>query len=110
MEALEFLKTRNRMCKCGCGTCPANAKNNGYNVGCTSLMKYKPEHLIEIVELWGKNHPLITRAEMLKELFPNTSLTLCPAAFEGMPVEECGCSSKDCDDCQKEYWGGEYIR
>lgn len=115
MEALEYLKTRNRMCKEGCITCPASIYNNGYDVGCNTLMEGDPEKHIEIVERWGKLHPLKTRTEKLKELFPNIDVLyghpiICPLSIEGKTADEFGCSRKTCSHCRKEYWEGEYVQ
>lgn len=95
MEALEFLKTRNRMCKGGCSTCPVDRANNDYDVGCGVLVRLYPEQYLKIVERWGKNHPFITRLDKLKELFPNLEClhgvpAICPLTFEGQTAEEFG--------------------
>lgn len=115
MEALELLKIKNRMCEGGCSTCPASMSNNGYDVPCATLMEDEPEEYIKIVERWGESHPPKTRAEKLKELFPNAGTSpnapkLCPVSFEGKSHEEFGCRDKICSDCRKEYWEGEYVQ
>lgn len=63
MDALEFLKIRNRMCDGVCDECPADISNNGYDIGCASLIRYYPEEFLKIVERWDKIHPLISRQE-----------------------------------------------
>ena len=119
MDALEFLKTRNRMCEGGCTVCPADITNNGYNIGCASLTRYYPEEYLKIVERWGKVHPPKTRVEKLKEVFPNIELRagspcLCPrvfeGGFEGGTIERFNCDKVSCFDCEENYWKGEYIQ
>lgn len=115
MEVSEFLKTRNRMCNGGCSTCPANSHNNGYRVGCNTLEANYTEKYVEIVERWGKLHPVKTRLDKLKELFPNLEClqgvpAICPLTFEGQTAEEFGCIGKSCTPCREEYWEGEYVQ
>lgn len=115
MEALELLKIKNRMCEGGCSTCPASMSNNGYDVACATLMEEEPEQYIKIVERWGESHPPKTRAEKLKELFPNVDTfcgapRICPLIIEGKVPKELGCAEKLCTDCFKEYWEGEYVQ
>lgn len=60
MEALEFMKQRDRMCNYYCGeacthddsgeTCPAESIN-------CDISTDKPEQLVAIVEKWAKEHP-----------------------------------------------------
>lgn len=115
MDALEFLKTKNRMCEGGCYICPADISHNGYGVGCASLARYYPEEFVAIVTRWDKVHPPISRLDKLKELFPNIDCldgvpTICPPTFEGKKLEEFGCFGKTCSACRKDYWEGEYVQ
>lgn len=115
MDALEFLKTKNRMCEGGCYICPADISHNGYDVGCASLARYYPEEFVAIVTRWGKEHPHISRLDKLKELFPNVEErngvpNVCPRVIEGKTSRDYNCVRKTCWDCVKEYWEGEYVQ
>lgn len=65
MEAMEFIKQRERMCNYHCGKacthddsgeiCPA------HNINC-DIMTDQPEQLVEIVEQWAQEHPEETAA------------------------------------------------
>lgn len=69
MEAVEFMKQKNRMCDYYCGamcthddsgeTCPASS------IDC-EIMTDKPERLVAIVEKWAKEHPEETEQEQQK--------------------------------------------
>ena len=113
MDALEFLKINIRMCERGCDKCPADIRNNGYGVGCVSLKRANPEQYIKMVYKWGKEHQLKTRAEKIKELFPNVEErngvpNLCPRVTEGKTATEFKCELRNCMGCIKHYWEGEY--
>lgn len=58
MDALEFIRERNRMCKHFrlCAECPANG------VICGTIGEVNDaERLVQIVEAWAKEHPHKTR-------------------------------------------------
>lgn len=69
MEAVEFIKQRNRMCVYynnmpeGCYACPAF--NAAYHNDC-KISTDNPKHLVEIVERWAKEHPEETEREQQK--------------------------------------------
>lgn len=55
MDAVEFIKERNRMCKsfdddCDCSNCPA------YRNNCCNTFEWQ-EELVAIVEKWSAEHP-----------------------------------------------------
>ena len=53
MDALEFVRETNRMCKSfsiSCGSCPAKKHGN-----CTATIW--DEEIVPIVEKWSKEHP-----------------------------------------------------
>ena len=58
MDAVEYVKQRDRMCDyyVNCGDCPA-----GNYEGCASLSGIPK--LIHIVEKWAKEHPVKTRQD-----------------------------------------------
>ena len=58
MDAVEYVKQRERMCEhyVHCGDCPV-----GDYQGCTSLNEIP--NLVPIVEQWAKEHPVKTRQD-----------------------------------------------
>ena len=70
MDAIEFIRERNRMCKsfgASCNNCPADK-----NASCDSFA-WK-EQLIPIVEKWSKEKPRKTRQSIFLEQYPNASV------------------------------------
>ena len=77
MDAKEFIKERNRMCKahkykdslCSCRpSCPAS------KISCNQL-SFIDDALIDIVEKWSKENPVKTNAMKFKEVFDTTEWT-----------------------------------
>lgn len=109
MDAVEYVKQRNRMCDyyTNCTECPA-----GYYDGCSSLEGVS--ELVPIVEQWAKEHPVKTRQSELLKLFPEASilgdeyLNICPAQIsnECRDKETGGCydSGMDCGKCKHDFW------
>ena len=59
MDALEFVRERNRMCKSsgrGCNDCPANDIDD-------CIAAHSDEGIVPIVEKWSKEHPCPDTAE-----------------------------------------------
>lgn len=111
MDAVEFLKEKERMCsKCGmCAVCPADKQNNGFDMDCDNLEVKKPEELVAIIERWSAEHPKKTRQSEFLKMFPNAplrengSIAICPLDVD----RDAKCSQKQgarCPDCQKDYW------
>ena len=66
MDAVEFIKERNRMCKSfgdGCWKCPAYK-----NSGC--IAAFWEEEIVPIVEKWSKENPRKTRQDVFLEQYP----------------------------------------
>ena len=71
MDAIKFLKERNRMCHKGlCDTCPVGSVHNKFSITCGNFMKYHPEEYLRVVQQWSKEHPAKTRLSVLKEQYP----------------------------------------
>lgn len=104
MDALKFVKERNRMCKSfggSCDGCPAN-KNT-----CCDAFEWQ-EELITIVDEWSKEHPHKTRQDLFLEQYPDV-----PLSYGIINIKPCQivrnytygeCSITDCSQCRKEYW------
>ena len=105
MDAVEYVKQRERMCNyyTNCGDCPA-----GDYEGCSSLSGISK--LIPIVEQWAKEHPVKTRQSEFLKMFPNASvgyngtLAICPSQADIKAVVGCVRSERNCDKCKRDYW------
>ena len=68
MDAKEFIKERNRMCKSfeddDCYGCPLL----NHTLGCSDLEEFNPE-MVDAVEKWSKEHSVKTNRDALKEKF-----------------------------------------
>ena len=111
MDAVEFLKEKERMCnKCSaCSGCPVCKKNNGFNMDCEDLAIENPEEFVAIIEKWSVEHPVKTRQSELLKMFPGTRINLDgvididPCFFDKKIEHHCE-KYDSCDDCYKEYW------
>lgn len=109
MDAVEYVKQRNRMCDyyVNCSECPVGQ----YKV-CASIVGIPK--LIPIIEQWAKEHPVKTRQSELLKLFPEASmlddgcLNICPNQFvsEYRDKETGGCydPGMDCGKCKRDFW------
>ena len=102
MEAVEFIKQKDRMCDYYSGrlcahddsgeTCPA------ISIDC-EITTDKPERLVSIVEQWAKEHPGKPEQERQKPEHPEESIDL-HAIIDGLEVEEekTAAAEKDADN------------
>lgn len=104
MNAVEFIKERNRMCKSfydpedgSCGDCPAKWDE------CDEMrvmVDDEPDVIVEIVEKWSVAHPRKTRRDVLLAQWPDaTPEKIAPCYITG----KCD-YSKRCGDCYKAFW------
>ena len=106
MDAMEFIRERNRMCKAfpSCKGCPACDFD-----GCGSV--HLNEGIIPIVEKWAKEHPRKTRQSVFLEQYPNANiiegtLTICPYNL-GL-IDKCRSGLGNlCYECREKFWGQE---
>lgn len=114
MEAIKYLKTRERLCRNNkCESCPLYKTNNGTNMICTDLENVRPEKIVEIVEQWKSEHPAITRIDEFIGEHPNTRIKtyygekiidICPALIDSdIPCHITG----NCYACKIQYWNEE---
>lgn len=118
MDAVKFIKERDRMCKsfdAGCTGCPAsNACKNelccAFDLGSTLDATAQ----IAIVEEWSAAHPRKTRQSVFLEQWPEAELTkdgaisICPIAVSAAYRNKTGgCASPTrprCAVCRREFW------
>ena len=109
MDAVEYVKQRNRMCDyyANCGDCPAD------NYERCSFLSGIPR-MVPIVEKWAKEHPIKTRQSEFLKMWPDAEIS-----DDGLPsiapcqlnVELLQCESqKDCEErgacgkCRCDFW------
>lgn len=109
MDAVEFFKTVNRMCKNkDCNEYPVYKNNTCCMIGFDDDSTKSIEETVSKVEQWAKDHPVKTRQSEFLKLFPNAVIDedngiLCikPCVID----ESIGCTNgKGCDDCCRKYW------
>lgn len=112
MEAVEFLKTVDRLCRAkeDCSSCPLNGYACDANL--KDVARYytleSVQDMVQKVEQWAKEHPVKTRQSEFLKLFPNAEIDeddgiLCikPCAID----KRIGCTNgKGCDGCFRKYW------
>lgn len=110
MDAVEFFKTVNRLCKnqrC-CTECPIHKNGMGCMVNADDDSIKSIEETVSKVEQWAKEHPIKTRQSEFLKMFPNAEIDeddgiLCikPCAID----KSIGCTNgKGCDGCFRKYW------
>lgn len=101
MDAVKYLKERNRMCDTFdllCSGCPL-----GNSVeDCDDLQRERPEKAVEMVEKWSKENPEKTILQDFLEKYPNAQLcddgtpNVCP---KDLGISNMCVSLNDCHDC-----------
>ena len=110
MDAVEFFKTVNRLCKnqrC-CTECPIHKNGMGCMVNADDDSVKSIEETVSKVEQWVKDHPVKTRQSEFLKQFPGASvsngiLDIRPCIIE-KSVKCIALEGKDCDNCRREYW------
>lgn len=113
MDAVEYLKTLDRMCNVECIRCEIWKRRSG-GESCTFWQKNHPEEAVAIVEQWAAEHPVKTRQSVFLEQYPETRLMqdgiikICPSAVSAAYREKDGsCAilrSGSCTECRKAFW------
>lgn len=112
MDAVEFLKEKERMCGSfeSCLECPCDDQNNGFNMSCGCLKDEKPEEFVAIIEKWSAEHPVKTRQGEFLEIYPRARckpdgiLSMCPRHLDDDYKNDHDCSRSLCGECRKQYW------
>ena len=109
MDAVEYVKQRERMCDyyVNCGDCPV-----GNYEGCASLNEIP--NLVPIVEKWAKEHPVKTRQSEFFKQWPDAEI-----GYDGLPtIAPCqlniellqresqeACEERGvCGKCRRDFW------
>lgn len=109
MDAVEFLKTKSRMChayvKDSCCGCPLRRAENYCALWCF----VNPEEAVDAAERWAKQHPVKTRQSVFLGQYPNAKLdeegvlNICPKNIS----TNCFCilnPPAGCIICRREFW------
>ena len=117
MDAVEFIKERNRMCKSfggGCRGCPAFKACDDElccAVGQESTLDATAQ--IVMVEEWSAAHPRETRQSMFLKQYPETAidsygvLNLCPTPISKSHRNiygKCARVGVKCNYCRRKFW------
>ena len=108
MDALEFLRERERMCNSydGCKGCPFD---NSKCVIDSTISDEDCKRIVATVEQWSKDHPRKTRQSVFLEQWPNCMMgndgvvRMCPRNVDKMHA----CNAllvAGCTDCRREFW------
>ena len=99
MDAVEYVKQRDRMCDyyVNCGDCPA-----GNYEGCSSLNEI--HRMVPIVEQWAKEHPVKTRQSEFLKMFPNARIDDGVIFLGPCTIDKSHKCTLDCKKCCRDYW------
>ena len=114
MDAVKFIKERNRMCKSfgdRCTGCPAfKACEDDLCCAVGQLSKLDAMSQVALVKDWADAHPRKTRQSMFLEQYPDADLStgtvnLCP---NSLYAGKCDCARyQNCLSCKREFWSQE---
>lgn len=113
MDAVEFVKTVNRVCHIYKHCYERPYDNNGSCPVCRLAGNYvDADKIVGIAEQWAKDHPVKTRQSEFLKMFPNAPksgrvLDICPQNLniEYMPPKRC--ENISCGACKTDYWNEE---
>ena len=107
MDAVEFFKTVNRLCKNQryCAECPIHKNAMGCMIKADDDSIKSIEETVLKVEKWAKDHPVKTRQSEFLKMFPNAVIDDGVLCISPCKIEKgITCAGKNCDDCYREYW------
>ena len=109
MDAVEYVKQRERMCDyySDCDKCPAKEV-----IGCANITKIS--QMVPIVEKWAKAHSVKTRQSEFLKMWPDAeigddglpSVAPCQLYKDIEEKDENGvcCKNIECDKCRRDFW------
>lgn len=108
MDAVEYLKTLNRMCHCECLKCEFRKVRSGFET-CPVWQRTHPEEAIAIVEKWAKEHPIKTRQSEFLKHYPGARINNADGLPMASPCDLDGklagkCEGIHCPECRKKFW------
>nr|DAV84861.1 MAG TPA: hypothetical protein [Caudoviricetes sp.] len=112
MDAVEFFKTVNRLCKnqrC-CAECPIHKNGMGCMIKADDDSTKSIEETVSKVEQWAKDNPVKTRQSEFLKMFPNAKtntegvLVVSPCFIDQKMLNGCKGKNVYCNNCRREYW------
>lgn len=111
MNANKFMAEYQRMCTSYdiCADCPLYADKPCAEMPSRYTEEFSSK-LIKAVEDWSASHPVTTRGDLFKKLFPNTATDsfglpdICPVQID--KTLTCACNT-NCTECHRNFWGKE---
>lgn len=111
MNANKFMTEYQRMCTSyeRCADCPLYTDRPCSEIPARYTKEFSAK-LIKAVECWSAAHPVTTRADLFKKIYPNAAidpfgaLYICPADLSTNFKCEDGMI---CSDCRMQYWSKE---
>lgn len=113
MDAVEFLKAKNRICREygelpeDCFACPIGNDSGACQAGVLENQKVTEEILVQIVEKWAKEHPKKTRQSEFLKMFPNARIRGDVLEIRPCDIDdniECIDGDEECYECYRKYW------
>lgn len=109
MDAIQFIKEKERMCKtCGaCRLCPAYLDGECI---VNLFSGFAPEQQVNTIKVWAEQHPVKTRQSVFLEQYPNARVAakgivkIWPCDVEKNMQNVTYCNSLSCADCRREFW------
>ena len=112
MDALEFLRERERMCNSydGCKDCPFDDSKCVID---STVSDEDCKRIIATVEQWSKEHPRKTRQSVFLEQWPEARigddgvLQIYPCSISASHRNargNCVNMGRKCPDCRREFW------
>lgn len=110
MDAIEFIKERQRLCQTyvDCFKCPAYNNNDGCKF--STITGYEATEQIRLLEEWSAAHPQKTHQDVLLEQWPNAPrdcdniLMINPCDLDLTIHGKDECYTDNCLKCRHEYW------
>lgn len=111
MDALEFAREYNRMCKSQPETCEKCPFEGKYNCGTIIAL----DEVVPIVEKWSKEHPIVRNVDHVAELLEKAGYWVdkeylsrtCPTVYSSQFAKSHCPNRYNCDECKK-WWLEEY--
>lgn len=113
MDAVEFFKTVNRLCKNqSCRECPVCKDGVCIVMNMVRIdggLVESIEETVSEVEEWAKDNPIKTRKSEFLKMFPNAKIYndviwLCPKYIGCDYKPEENCNEISCFDCKRKFW------
>ena len=111
MDAVEFIKTKKRLCSSvACMDCPVFERIGKTNLTCTEWTGTHPEEAVSIIEQWAHEHPIKTRQSEFLKQWPNAAckndvLNITPCNIDQTIYNVQKCNGENCFECRKKFWG-----